>query len=94
MALRDKITLDFQDNWPQAAAEIEVALTDGSILRASHDAGIPSADIAAQGERLAAKFDALAEPVLGAARTRELRCAIESFDSLADAGEVARLAAK
>ena len=64
------------------------------MLRASHDAGIPSADIAAQGERLAAKFDTLAEPVLGAARTRELRRAIESLDTLADAGEIARLAAK
>ena len=94
MALRDKVRLDFQDGWPQAAAEIEVALTDGSVRRASHDAGIPSADIAAQGERLAAKFDALAEPVLGAARARELRRAIEGLDTLADAGEIARLAAE
>ncbi|MGE0257160.1 MAG: MmgE/PrpD family protein [Alphaproteobacteria bacterium] len=94
VALRDKVKLDFQDNWPQAAAEIAVTLTDGSVLRASHDAGVPSADITAQGERLAAKFDALAEPVLGAARTRELRRAIEGLDSLTDAGEVARLAAK
>src|SRR5207302_798339 len=72
VALRDMVVLDFQDGWPQAAAEIEVALGDGRVLRAGHDAGIPSADIAAQGERLAAKFDALAEPVLGAARAREL----------------------
>ena len=77
MALREKVTLDFQEGWPQAAAEIEVALTDGRVLRASHDAGIPSADIEAQGDRLAAKFDALSEPVLGAARARELRRAIE-----------------
>ena len=69
-------------------------LTDGRVLRASHDAGVPSADIAAQGERLAAKFDALAEPVLGAARARELRRAIEGLDTLADAGEIGRLAAK
>src|SRR5207302_7622771 len=60
--LREKLVLDFRDNWPQAAAELEVTLSDGRVLRASHDAGIPSADIAAQGERLAAKFDALAEP--------------------------------
>src|SRR3954468_7715014 len=61
MALRDKVALDFQDGWPQAAAEIEVALTDGSVTRASHDAGIPSSDIAGQRERLVAKFGALAE---------------------------------
>jgi 2-methylcitrate dehydratase PrpD len=94
MALRDRITLDFQDGWPQAAAEIDVALTDGRVLHASHDAGVPSADIAAQGDRLAAKFDALAEPVLGAARARELRRAIEGLDTLADAGEIGRLAVR
>src|SRR5947209_10683231 len=71
--LREKLALDFHEGWPQAAAELEVALTDGRVLKAKHDAGIPSADIAAQGDRLAAKFDALAEPVLGTARSRELR---------------------
>jgi len=91
--LRDKLTLDFHDGWPQAAAELEVALTDGRVLKASHDAGIPSADIAAQGERLADKFDALAEPALGVARARELRATILGLDGLADASALARLAA-
>ncbi len=94
VALRSKVALDFRDDWPQAAAEIEVALADGSVFRAGHDAGVPSADIAAQGERLAAKFAALAEPVLGAGRTRELRAMIEGLDSLADVGAVARGAAR
>lgn len=94
VALREKVSLDFQDGWPQAAAEIEVAFDGGRVLRASHDAGIPSADIAAQGERLAAKFDALAEPALGAARARELRETILALDTLADAGAVARLASR
>src|SRR5579863_830006 len=47
--LRDKVVLDFQDGWPQAAAEIEVALGDGRVLRAGHDAGIPCAYVANQG---------------------------------------------
>jgi 2-methylcitrate dehydratase PrpD len=94
VALREKVTLDFQDNWPQAAAEIEVALGDGRVLRASHDAGIPCADIAGQGERLAGKFDALAEPVVGPARARELREMISGLDRLADIGALARLAAR
>jgi hypothetical protein len=50
-------------------------------------------DVAAQGERLAAKFDALVEPVLGAARARELRAAISGLDAVADIGTLARLAA-
>jgi 2-methylcitrate dehydratase PrpD len=90
--LRDKLVLDFHDGWPQAAAELEVTTTDGRVLQASHDAGIPSADIAAQGERLAAKFDALAERVLGGARSRGLRETILGLDSVADIGVLTRLA--
>ncbi|HJW78513.1 MAG TPA: MmgE/PrpD family protein [Beijerinckiaceae bacterium] len=92
--LRQKVALDFRDGWPQAAAELEVATSDGRVLKASHDAGIPSPDIAAQGERLAAKFDALAEPVLGTARARELRAAILGLDELGDIGALAKLAAR
>ena len=91
--LRDKLALDFRDGWPQAKAELEVALTDGRVLKASHDAGVPSSDIACQRERLIAKFDALAEPVLGAARARELRAAILGLDGLVDIGALAKLAA-
>ena len=58
--LRDKLALDFHEGWPQAKAELEVTLSDGRVLKASHDAGIPSSDIAAQRKRLVAKFDALA----------------------------------
>jgi 2-methylcitrate dehydratase PrpD len=91
--LREKLVLDFHYNWPQAAAELEVALTDGRVLKAKHDAGIPSANIAVQGERLAAKFDALAERVLGGARSRELRETILGLDSVADIGALTHLAA-
>jgi 2-methylcitrate dehydratase PrpD len=93
LRLREKVALDFRDGGRQAAAELEVATTDGRTFKASHDAGIPSSDIAGQGERLAAKFDALAEPVLGAPRTRELRQAILGLDSVSDVGAVTRLAA-
>jgi 2-methylcitrate dehydratase PrpD len=92
VALRDKIVLDFQDGWPQAGAEIEVALKDGQVLSAGHDAGVPSADIDGQGERLAAKFDVLAAPVVGPARARELRAMIERLDTVADVGALALLA--
>src|SRR5436305_2638563 len=91
--LREKLALDFRQGWPQAKGELEVTLGDGRVLRASHDAGIPSSDIAGQRERLVAKFDALAEPVLGAARARELRAAILGLDALADVGALTTLAA-
>ena len=94
VALRQRVEFDFRDDCPEAAAELSVTLRDGRILRASHDAGVPSADIAAQGARLGAKFDALAGPVWAPRGRCELRQAIERLDSLPDAGEVARLAAK
>ncbi|HVB15882.1 MAG TPA: MmgE/PrpD family protein [Stellaceae bacterium] len=93
VALRERVECDFRDDLPEAGAEIAVRLRDGRVVRAAHDAGIPNADIAAQGERLAAKFDVLAGPVLGQARARELRERVLGLDRLADAGTLARAAA-
>jgi 2-methylcitrate dehydratase PrpD len=91
--LRARVTLDWQHSWPQTVSELELQLADGRRLRARHDSGIPAADIAQQGRRLAAKFGSLVEPVLGPSRTRELRETIARLDSLADIGTLARLAA-
>ncbi|HJU16255.1 MAG TPA: MmgE/PrpD family protein [Stellaceae bacterium] len=91
--LRERIAIDFQPGWPQTLAEVEIALADGRRVEARHDAGTPAADIAGQGERLAAKFEALVVPLCGAARTREVRETIAALDGLADVGALARLAA-
>src|SRR6516225_10936202 len=71
--LRDRVRFDWQNNWPQTLCELELELVDGRCLTARHDAGVPADDIAEQGARLAAKFDGLVAPVLGAPRARELR---------------------
>jgi 2-methylcitrate dehydratase PrpD len=91
--LRQRIAIDFQQNWPQTLAELEIELSDGKRVAARHDSGIPAADLKDQGRRLAAKFATLAAPVLGAARARELEAAIAGLDHLADIGILARLAA-
>jgi 2-methylcitrate dehydratase PrpD len=91
--LREMMALDFREGWPSTLAEIEVTLADGERFSARHDAGIPATDITEQGERLAAKFDALAEPVLGAPRSREVRQMIAGLDGLAQIGDLARLTA-
>jgi 2-methylcitrate dehydratase PrpD len=93
VSLRERIVLDWQDSWPQTLAELELRLTDGRRVASRHDAGIPAANIEEQGERLAAKFDVLVEPILGAPRTRELRETISGLDDLADIGSLAQLAA-
>jgi 2-methylcitrate dehydratase PrpD len=91
--MREIVTLDFREGWPSTLAEIEVTLADGRRVSARHDAGIPATDIAEQGERLAAKFDALVEPVLGAPRARELRQTISGLESVTNIGDLSRLAA-
>jgi 2-methylcitrate dehydratase PrpD len=91
--LREMVRLDFHEGWPSTLAEIEIACADGSRVSARHDAGVPATDIAAQGQRLGAKFDALVGPVLGASRARELREMISGLDRLAEIGSLARLAA-
>jgi 2-methylcitrate dehydratase PrpD len=93
IGLREQIEIDWQDSWPQTVSELEIELTDGRRLTERHDAGIPAADIADQGRRLAAKFDALVEPLVGAPRTRELRETIAGLDHLADVAALAKLAA-
>jgi hypothetical protein len=93
VGLRERVSLDWQDSWPQTLAELELELADGRRITARRDAGIPAADIAAQGLRLAAKFDALVEPVLGAPRARELCETIAGLDSLTDIGSLTSLAA-
>jgi 2-methylcitrate dehydratase PrpD len=92
VGLREQVEIDWQNSWPQTLAELEIELTDGRRLTARHDAGIPAVDIADQGRRLAAKFDALVEPVLGVPRTRELRETIAGLDRLADIAELTKLA--
>jgi 2-methylcitrate dehydratase PrpD len=91
--LRERIEIDWQDNWPQTLSELEIELAGGNRLTARHDAGIPAADIADQGRRLAAKFDALVEPSLGAPRARELRETIAGLDHLTNVADLAKLAA-
>jgi 2-methylcitrate dehydratase PrpD len=91
--LRERVSFDWQDNWPQTLCELELELVDGRRVSARHDAGTPAADIADQGQRLAAKFDVLVAPVLGAPRARELREMISDLENLNDIGSLARLAA-
>ena len=93
IGLRERIEIHWQDSWPQTLAELEIELAGGNRLTARHDAGIPAADIFDQGRRLAAKFDALVEPLLGAPRTRELRETIAGLDDLADVASLTKLAA-
>lgn len=72
VALRERIKLDTapDKNRARHGASVSIELNDGRTLHADHNVGVPAGDVKLQGEKLEAKFHALAEPVLGRARTR------------------------
>jgi 2-methylcitrate dehydratase PrpD len=83
VALRDKVEIDFIPCGRHTLADLQLTLTDGSVLHAQHDSGVPAADVALQGRRIEAKFLALAEPILGA-RAGDLAAQVASLDTLSD----------
>ena len=89
--LRDKMEIDFQDSWPHTLAEMDIYLTDGRMVTSRHDAGIPAADVAEQGQRLEAKFTALADPILGANRASRLLGAVAELDNAPNVRELMAL---
>ena len=93
-ALRDKMAIEFKPRWAQSVAEMAIELDDGTTLEASHDSGIPWADVKKQRTAIETKFESLVTPILGAAGTRRLADAIERIDSLGDVGELARASTK
>lgn len=93
-ALRDKMTIEFKPGWAKSVSEMAIQLDDGTLVEATHDSGIPWADLGKQRQALETKYDSLAVPVLGTAGAKRLHDAIERIDSLTDVGDLARAAAK
>ena len=86
-ALRDKMAIDFKPNWAHSVAEMAIQLDDGTTLEATHDSGIPWADVAKQRQRARRPSStAWSTPVLGAAGAKRLHDAIERIDSLCRCG--------
>ena len=75
------MSIEFKPNWAHSLAEMAIQLDDGTTLEATHDSGIPWADVAKQRQALETKFDSLVTPVLGAAGTKRLHDAIERIDT-------------
>jgi 2-methylcitrate dehydratase PrpD len=88
--LRDMVAIEFVEGKPEAWGDLTVT-TDAGTLTATHDAGAPDADLARQGDKLAAKFDALVAPILGD-RTTDLRAALVGFGGAADLSAIMQLA--
>ena len=79
-ALRDKVSVELVSDRPKMLAEVVIETRDGRVVRANHDAGVPGTDVALQGRRLVAKFERLAEPVLGRERCGKLLGRLEQLE--------------
>jgi 2-methylcitrate dehydratase PrpD len=82
VALRDKVEVDLQPDWPGTRAELTLELADGRTLAAEYDAGVPESDVRAQGDKIRAKFRALAAPILGEAAAAKLLADLDRLESL------------
>jgi 2-methylcitrate dehydratase PrpD len=91
ITLRDKVQCEFQTDWPNTKAALEIGLTDGRTFTAFHDSGIPANDIDEQGRRLEEKFMSLAAPVIGKANAADLVGTVRSLGSTDDLHAVLRL---
>ncbi len=82
--MRRRIRLDTapDKSRPRHGASVSIELKDGRTVKADYNVGVPSTDIAAQAEKLEAKFHALAEPVIGRARTKTALGLINRFEGL------------
>lgn len=83
-AIRERIKLDTQTRHGEArhGADVTIELNDGRTLKAEHNVGIPAKDVAEQERKLINKFHALAEPVIGRAKTKTALDAIMRFETL------------
>lgn len=80
--LRAASSVELVDGWSTMDSEVVLTLRDGRELRERVDTGVPCADLRWQGERLAAKFALLTQPLLGASRSRDLAAAVDAIETL------------
>lgn len=90
VALRDRVRVGFERHIGQGCAEMRIHTRHGEVYEARHDAARPASDLAAQGQRLRAKFRHLAAPHLEPGRPEVLVELVEALDTLEDVAILAR----
>jgi hypothetical protein len=78
--------------WPEDVTEVTIKTRDGDTFVQRHDISVPPGDIPMQGQRLRAKFMALATPVIGADRAEALADAIRRMEDQDDVSKLFALA--
>jgi len=84
IAIRQRVKLapEPREGRARHGADVSMRLNDGREVRVSYNVGIPASDVAAQEQKLVAKFNALVEPVLGRAKAKTALDMIMRFEDL------------
>ena len=88
--LRERVAV-FGDHPAGTGAAVIIRKQDGGVLELDADVGVPDRDLDRQTARLAAKFQSLAEPVIGLVRTQRLRAAVDALDDAATVDRMMQL---
>jgi 2-methylcitrate dehydratase PrpD len=91
VALRERVSVVPTEGMGPMQARVGIG-TKGRHVEAEADTGVPAADLDAQGNHLQRKFLALAAPVLGEGRAKELADAVSSAQRIDSVAELLRLA--
>ncbi|MEM7287973.1 MAG: MmgE/PrpD family protein [Actinomycetota bacterium] len=86
-----RVTVEIDDSLHTMQTRVAVQ-TGSGVIEAAADVSRPASDLRSQGDKLRAKFDALATPVLGADRTAHLGDRLADVCGFADVSELLALA--
>ncbi len=92
VALRAKVRV--VGDIPGPETSVELVTHAGGRFSAAHDAEAPATDLAAQGRRIAEKFHAVVDPLLGQAAAHELEGAVAALRSAPDLSALAGILGK
>jgi 2-methylcitrate dehydratase PrpD len=87
-ALRKKVNVSSTDKIGAFEANITVHLSNGIVIRETHDADVPERDLDLQWEKLERKFRTLTTPILGESKVEKI---IELVHNLDDADRISPL---
>src|SRR5690606_9696122 len=88
VALRDRVRVEAAEGLAAHEAEVILHLRDGVVIRERYDVGVPERDLGVQWDKLVGKFHALTEPLIGAARAREVVDMVAEAERLAEPGRL------
>jgi 2-methylcitrate dehydratase PrpD len=92
VAARRKVTVVAEPERDRMVSRVGITLTDGQRLEAEADTGQPATNLPDQWQRLARKFSAVAEPVIGPEKAARIVARIDAFDQADDIGALMALA--